>query len=448
MAEQKSIDARKAALLALHESARGKCFIDTALHAVLAEHEISSRDAALASQICFGVVQNRLYLDYRLQGFMSIKMKKAHPIVRDILRIGAYQILFLSKIPPSAAVTTAVDLSKQCRQESASGLINAVLRKLAAAAESPFEPVQAATLAERLSITYSTPLWLVARFLSIFGEADCEALLAAQNRQPPITILCNTTLTAPDALSAALIAEGVEVTPVPGVASAFFLAGTGNLTRLSAFAAGHFTVQDLASQMAVLAAGAVPGDTVIDLCAAPGGKSFYFTQIVGSSGQVLSFDVSAGKITEMKKSAERLSLFNIQMNAADAREENAALTARGNVVLCDVPCSGLGVIRKKPDIRYKDPAEVAALPSMQAEIIRRAAQYVAIGGVLLYSTCTLLPEENEDIVTAFLQENSAFSLEAFSLPWRNIQAESGMYTFTPHADLTDGFFVAKLRRKG
>ena len=441
-------DARMAALLALSKAASEQIFIDNALHIVLEECSLEERDAALASHICFGVVQNKLYLDYILAHFASGNYKKLHPTVKDILRIGAYQIIFLDKIPPSAAVNTAVTLCKWTKKGFAAGLCNALLRKVVQNKDA-LPAVVAAREIDRLSIRYSVPIELAERFHTLLGDqaAQTEAFFAAQNDIVPITIVTNRALCDPQTLAASLHAQGVSAQHVPGLPDALVLQNPGRLDRLTAFTEGLFFVQDAASQLAVLAADLQPGERVLDLCAAPGGKSFYSAQQVGVTGHVQSFDVAAYKIDAMEKSKKRLRHDNMTLAVQDACVLQPQLKDSADVVLCDLPCSGLGIVRKKPDIRYKDLAQQAHLPALQQSILRNAAQYVKPGGRLIYSTCTLLPEENENNVAQFLQDFPAFHLEPFSLDFEGVDAPEGMLTLYPHIHGTDGFFISKLRRR-
>ena len=405
---------------------------------------LDSRDAALATRLCFGVLQNKLLLDWYLAHFCSSPLEKLDLSVRCILRIAAYQLLFLDKIPASAAVNEAVLLTKKyCRNPRASGMVNAVLRAMLRCEALP-EPNDICD-AQRLSILYSHPRWLVEAFLERLGVEETEALLQADNTQPPTTAQVNTCRTDAQAVSARLTLEGVTVAEHPWLKNCLELTGTGDLEQLSAFREGLFYIQDCAARLAVTALGLKPGEQVLDCCAAPGGKSFAAAMDLEGRGEIISCDIHPHKIRLLQAGRDRLGLDLITPMLQSASESRADWTDRFDAVLCDVPCSGLGIIRKKPDIRYKDSAPLAGLPRVQLEILRNCCAYVKPGGTLLYATCTLLRRENEDVVAAFLQDRPDFFLVPLELPIPG--GESGMMTFWPHRHGTDGFFTARLQRK-
>jgi 16S rRNA (cytosine967-C5)-methyltransferase len=272
-----------------------------------------------------------------------------------------------------------------------------------------------------------------------------EALLQADNAQPATVIHTNPLKTTPQALADALRAQGVQVEADPALPDCFTITGTGDLEQNECFRKGWFQVQDRAARFAVLAAGPEPGMDVLDACAAPGGKSFQAAMAMENRGSILSCDLQEKKLGRIKAGAQRLGITCIETRAMDGRAFLPELEGRFDLVITDVPCSGLGIIRKKPDIRYKDPEPLLALPAIQRDILRNNARYVKPGGVLMYSTCTVLRRENQDVVQAFLGEHPEFSLEGFTLP--GIGKCDGMLTLWPHIHGTDGFFMAKLRKQ-
>lgn len=437
--------AREAALITLTACERQGAWSDGYLKKTLREQELDKRDAALASRLCYGVLQNRLLLDWQLARFCSRKLEALEAPVLCGLRTAVYQFLFLDKIPPSAAVNEAVELTKKyCRNPRAAGMVNGILRAMLRQGELP-EP-EGRDRAETLSLKYSHPLWLVEEFLAGLGPEGAEALLAADNLQPPTAAQVNPLRTDPGRLTEELRGEGVEAMAHPQMPECLLLSGSGDLERLAAFQAGRFYVQDPAARLAVTAAGLKPDQRVLDCCAAPGGKSFAAAIEMENRGEVISCDIHPHKIRLLQAGRDRLGLsiiFPRLQSAAELREE-----WRGgfDAVITDVPCSGLGIIRKKPDIRYKDPRALEGLPRVQRAILDNCAQYVRPGGILIYSTCTVLQRENGDVVDGFLAENPQFTPESFSLP--GLGEQPGRITFWPHIHGTDGFFVAKLRRKG
>ena len=436
--------ARETAVLTLAACEKQGAWSDGHLKHAIRAQGLDRRDAALATRLCYGVLQNRLLLDWRLGRLCSMKLDKLEIRILCDLRVAAYQLLFLDKIPPSAAVNEAVELAKRhSRSPRAAGLVNGVLRSLLRE-EAP--EVRGKDEMETLSIRYSHPRWLVEEFAALLGLVGAEALLRADNDQPPTTAQVNTWKITPEKLADGLREAGVEGVPHPWLPGCLLLTGTGDLERLDAFRRGGFYVQDAASRLAVVAADPQPGQRVLDCCAAPGGKSFAAAIAMENQGELVSCDIHPHKIKLLEAGRERLGLSIIRptlQNAAQARED----WAEGfDLVFTDVPCSGLGIIRKKPDIRYKEPEALKGLPRVQRAILDNCARYVRPGGALVYSTCTLLRRENDEIVDGFLAAHPDFAAEPFDLP--HLGTQLGRVTFWPHIHGTDGFFMAKLRRKG
>lgn len=436
-------NARTAALTALEKCRRAGAWSDAVLGSVMDDAALSGRDRGLAAALCYGVLQNRLLLDHVISRFSSIKLSKTEPKVLDILRLSAFQLLFMDKIPASAAVNEAVTLCKSLGYARAAGYVNAVLRKISACGDA-FD-ISEGTAAQRLSLRWSHPIELTEYFISRLGEAEAEALLRCHNEIVPVTVQVNTLKTDADALLARLAAEGVQAEKHPFVPNCLLLQPAGSVAALPSFSDGLFYVQDAAAKLAVLAAAPKPGDRVLDCCAAPGGKSFA-AALLTENGEVRSCDLHENKLRRIREGAARLGLTGLTVQAADARAFDPALAAGYDCVIADVPCSGLGVIRKKPDIRYKNMQEFAALPEIQLAILENVSRYVAPGGTLLYSTCTLRTEENEAVAARFLAAHPDFSAEDFAPCENGPCSEHGMLTLWPHRHGTDGFFMAKMRK--
>lgn len=439
------LTAREASLKALANFRKNHIWSDSYFDNLL-RGDIEPRDKALAARICYGVLQNMLYCDYYIAQYSSIALNKIEPLVADILRLSAYQILFLDKIPHNAIVDEAVKLTKSYSNARAAGFVNAVLRKLSSSAKNLPE-IKAETHERLLSIKYSHPEPLVRLICEEYGTAEAEVFLAANNSIPPVTAQVNTLKTDTEALMKNLADAGVSASAHAFLTDAIELS-TGQIENLDSFKNGEFYIQDAAARSAVIISGAKPGMTLIDTCAAPGGKSFAAAIQMHNEGKIFSFDISEKKLKLIKSGAKRLGLDILTVNSADARIQLSEHSSAADVVIADVPCSGIGVIRKKPDIRYKNISDFSGLPQIQLDILRNVSLYVKPGGILLYSTCTVLKSENEAVVLEFLKENSNFTLEAFNLPGDFGTAEEGMYTFLPHKHNTDGFFAAKLRRSG
>ena len=434
--------ARETALNALIACRKNGAWPNAALKEYLQRDRLESRDAALATRLVYGVLQNRNKLDFYLKQFLTGKLSGLHPVVKDILHLGLYQISELDRVPDSAAVNESVELTKKyChKQRNAPALVNAVLRKAASTRGSWVEPV---SYADR----YSHPEELITLLKKSLPKGKLEPMLIADNTAPQTCIQVNTLKTTAGELTRLLEERGIEVRCHSWMENCLVLSGLGNLERLEEFRQGLFYVQDPASRLSVLCAQLQKGWNVLDCCAAPGGKSFAAALAMEGTGSILSCDIYPHKAELIAKGAERLGFSNITAQCRDASERNPAWQEAFDAVIADVPCSGLGIIRKKPDIRYKNLRELEALPELQGAILENQAKYVRPGGVLLYSTCTVLPRENEAVVSAFLECHREFQREALTLPDIFPKNESGMITLIPGEYDTDGFFICRLRRK-
>lgn len=428
------MSARTTALAALIACRRAGAWSDGILKEYLTRDRLDRRDAALATQLCCGVLQHRLLLDWRLAQLSSQPLEKLQPVVLDILRLGAYQIGFLDRVPDSAAVNEAVEQAKRYANPRAGSYVNGVLRALSRRKAELTAP-EGDTL-QALSIRYSHPMPLVELLAEQLPPDTLPMVLRSGQEIPPTVLRQNS-------LRPGAMPEGAE--PHPWLAGCCLHRGGGNVEALPGFAEGCFTVQDAASQLAVLAADPQPGDRVLDACAAPGGKSFACAARMENRGELISCDLHPHKLRLIEAGAARLGVTCLTAQQQDGTAFRPEWEQRFDLVLADVPCSGLGVIRKKPDIRYKDVAPLAGLPRVQRRLLENLSRYVAPGGALLYSTCTILRRENEAVVTAFLQEHAAFSLEPFPTP-APLPVNEGMQLLLPGQYDTDGFFLAKLRR--
>ena len=437
------VSARECALRVLVACRKNNAWADAALRSALRADELSAPDAALCSRIVYGVMQNKQLLDRYLAAYCTQKIDRLQPPLLDILRIGAYQIIFLDKVPDSAAVNEAVMLTKSAKRTAAAGLVNAVLRKIAQN-KSDLPPLPSGEI-EYLSVRYSHPEWLVTRLLGILGREETEEFLRLNNESAPMTVQVNPLKTTAEELAQELTSAGVTVKPHPWLAGCLELSGTGDLTTLSAFYNGKFTVQDAAARLVTCAAGLRRGDRVLDVCAAPGGKSFAAAFAMENKGSILSCDLHENKLKRIRESAERLGITCIETAAADGRVFREEWEDAFDAVVCDVPCSGLGIIRKKPDVREKAAEALAGLPAIQSAILANSARYVRPGGVLVYSTCTVLPEENERVTDAFLASHSEFAYEPFSAA--ALDAAAGHVTLWPQRHGTDGFYICRMRKE-
>lgn len=428
----KPVSARDTALELLTVCRRQNAWADAAFNSRLQRVPMSDADAALCGRLLYGVLQNRILLDFYLNAFCTQKVSHLQEPLADILRLGAYQILFLDRVPDHAAVNEAVKQAVRTGRKPASGMVNAVLRRLSREKASLPPPPDAAT-------RYSHPRWLVERVRALLGAEETERFLAENNRIPPLTVQVNPERASAEALLAELSENGVDAARHSWIPDCLELSGSGAVARLAPFRAGKFYVQDAAARLVTDVAGIVRGASVLDVCAAPGGKTFGAAFATGDTGSVLACDVNANKLQRIRDGAERLGLAaRVRTQQADAREFHPEWEAKFSVVLVDAPCSGLGIIRKKPDIRYRDPEALSALPGLQCAILDNASRYVAPGGTLVYSTCTVLPEENEDVTGRFLSGHPDFRRVPFAL------SASGQRTLWPQRDHTDGFYICRM----
>ena len=432
--------ARAAGLSALERCRKSGAWSGAAIDGAIRENGLDSRDASLAARLVLGVLQNDRYLDYYIDLYSR---RDLEPKLRDILRLGCFQLLFLDKIPTHAAVSETVGLCREQGLDRAAGLCNAVLRRVAEN-QKALPPIPGAGTAEYLSIRWSHPRWLVEELLREHGYAFTEAFLRENNRPAPLTIQVNRLKVSPEDYVRALQRAGIAYRDFPELPGCLELEG-GRVSELPGFEDGLFYVQDRAARIAAEAAGILPGMHVLDACAAPGGKSFAAAIAAKGQGDFTACDIHEKKLRLIREGAERLGIGCIQTEARDARRFEPAWEGAFDAVLSDVPCSGLGVIRKRPEIRRKRAEELEELPEIQAAILENLSRYVKPGGVLLYSTCTVLHRENRDQVRRFLSAHPDFVPEDFA--FGALRSVDGCYGFWPQIDGTDGFFAAKLRRK-
>ena len=460
---------RALALSTLLEVEKGK-YGNIAVDTVLKRTDMSEPDRHLYTALVYGVTERKTTLEFLLGKFSSRPLDQLDSTVRLALCMGLYQLIYLDRVPDHAALDETVSLVSR----KVSGFVNAVLRsylrfesalpKTPDGSRAPRESkltIPAEWVARfpelgeddltALSVCYGVPVSLCETFVGALGYNRAASALAGFCQKPPMTVRVNTQKTTPEQLTAELTAAGLTVLPSL-YASTALRVPEGAITATEAFQRGDFFVQDEASQLCVAALDARPGHIVADTCACPGSKSFGIALTMENRGEVHSFDLHKSKLSLIESGAQRLGLSIVTASERDARQPDPELLGRCDRVLCDVPCSGLGVIAKKPEIRHKDLTESARLPAIQAAILEASAGYLKPGGVLVYSTCTILPAENGDVVRAFLAAHPEFEPFDFTFPAKDgtvsdIVSEGGMVTLLPDENRTDGFFIARLRRR-
>lgn len=406
------------------------------------EAELSDRDKAFAAALFYGVLERRLTLDHVIRTNSKIAFEKLDKAAVQILRTGLYQLLYMPSVPESAAVNESVKMCKKLKCFSAQGFVNGMLRsfirsgkKISYLGISP---------EKRLSVEYSCPEWLTEKFISEYGMDFAVRALKASVGKPPVYARVNILRTTTDKVIAELAKHRIKAAPYPGLVNCIRLEKAGDIEKCAPFRQGLFHVQDISSQLCCLTLRPVVNETVLDVCAAPGGKSFTLAELMGNNGKLYSMDLHDMRVGLIEDGAARLGIKIITTMQNDASKFNGALP-QADRVLCDVPCSGFGVIRRKPEIKYKPPEEFAGLPEIQYQILETSARYVKSGGTLVYSTCTLSRAENDDVADRFAASHPEFMPIVQPVPL----SAPGDYkrTYCPDENGGDGFFTASFRRK-
>lgn len=441
--------ARSVALKALLRVDGEEGYSNLVLDSVLASASLSHPDRALATTIFYGVLERRITLDYIIGLFSKTPVHKLSPTVREILRIGVYQIRYLEKIPASAAVNECVKLAKENGEFRASGFVNAILRNLLRNPAKVRFPEKQRNPLQYRSVFYSCPEALISFWQKQYGKACSDEILGGLAVKPDVFVRVNNTRISEEQLMERLRGEGIEAEPVSWPDGALHLNNAGEIRRSACYREGLFHVQDLSSQLCCQMLNPQPGESVLDVCAAPGGKTFTLAERMENRGEIFSFDLYPGRVGLIQKGAERLGLSIVHADVRDAAEPQSS-PEPADRVLCDVPCSGLGVIRRKPEIRYKFPMAIDSLPDLQYRILCRSSGLVKSGGVLVYSTCTLNPGENSGVAGRFLEENRDFEPLVLSLPKgikHAVDEPENQITLLPHVHGSDGFFISAFRKR-
>lgn len=434
-------DARMTAVRLLQKTDGGKGYSNIVLDTALRETDLSPKDKAFAAALFYGVIERRLTLDYIIEKNSSVPFVKLEDGVVEILRTGLYQLLYMPSVPESAAVNESVKLCKKMKLFGAQGFVNGMLRGFIRGGKSI--DYRGLSVAQRLSVEYSCPQWLADKLTAEYGAGRTETALKASLGRPPVYARVNNLKTNADDLIDLLKKEGISAEKYPGLPGCIKLEKTGDIEKSGAYRSGLFHVQDISSQLCCITLRPILNETVLDLCAAPGGKSFTMAEMMGNNGRIISMDLHEQRVGLIGKGAERLGLKIIEPRQNNALKFNEELP-QADRVLCDVPCSGLGVIRRKPEIKYKDPEEFRELPEMQRMVLEISAKYVKPGGTLVYSTCTLSRAENDEVADRFAAEHPEFSPIVQPVP---LAAENSFKrTYFPDEGGGDGFFTASFRR--
>lgn len=446
------INVREVVLDILLELEKGEEYSNVLIAAALDKYDyLDGKEKAFIKRVCEGTIERRIQIDYVLDQYSKTPVTKMKPLIRTLLRMSVYQLLFMEHIPAAAVCNEAVKLAKKRRFQSLQGYVNGVLRTIDREKTKIVYPDRKTDLAAYLSVRYSMPPWLIAHFTGAYGQEACEKMLDAFLERKAVCVRLDEGLTDKErkTLFAAWKKAGVQVEEHPWLPYAAVIQKATGIRRLAGYEEGRFAVQDVSSMLVVEAAGVRPGDTVIDVCAAPGGKALHAAGKLQGTGKVIACDVSANKTEKIEENRARLGLSNVTVRVQDARVRDDALAGQADILLADVPCSGLGVIGHKQDIKYRVTAEsLQEIVKLQKEIITNVIDYIKPGGILMYSTCTMNPGENEKMVS-WICETFGFSRVrmAGELPEAlKAEAEQGMIQLLPGLHETDGFFFARLKK--
>ena len=423
---------RELVLKALHRMVTEGSYSNQELKRLLEEETLPEVDRGFATELLLGVVKNQLFLDYVIAQFSSVKIKKLSPWIHGILRMGVYQILKMDRVPDSAACNEMVKLAGKYSRGASRGFVNGVLRNVSRQKESLSYPTDKT---ERLSVTYSCPLWLTKKLMGQYGEETCEKILEASLCPHPATLRVNALKTTAQELIARLKEEGITAVEHAQIPNCLVVEGALNVHRSPAYQEGLYTLQNVSSMQAVRTLNPQKGEKILDLCAAPGGKTTFAAELMENTGEIIACDLYEHKIPLIEHAARRLGLSIVHPTVHNGTQKNSLWENAFDGVLADVPCSGIGVIHKKPDIKWNRKKEdIDALCEIQKSLLKNAGSYVKPGGILVYSTCTILEEENQQQVAAFLQVSPEFELIEET-------------TLLTHEGGGSGFYIAKLGKR-
>lgn len=412
------------------------------------DKDMDLRDENLVREIVYGIIENRLYIDHIISKASKIKLKKIHPYILEILRIGIYQIIFMDRIPDSAAVNESVKLAKKYGHKDTIGYVNGILRALTRDKDK-FTYIDESDKINYISIKYSHPKWMVERWVKEHGLEFTKELCKANNETPSLNIRVNTLKTSKEELVSKLINKGIKLREGFYAKDCIIIDEANNITELQEFKDGLFTIQDESSMLVAQIMGPEEGSTVLDVCSAPGGKSTHMAQYMDNKGMIISRDIFDHKIKLIKDNADRLGIDIIKIENYDALIKDDDLVGKIDYLLLDAPCSGFGLIRRKPEIKWNRLEEdITLLSKLQYDIIDNIKDYLKPGANLIYSTCTIERDENINIISRFIKENPSFRLvnieDRFNYREDLDTLEDGYVQLFPHLHNTDGFFVAKL----
>ena len=439
------MNAREIAYKILLDVEKNKNYSNMSINKHFKDVKLSNQDRGLATEIVYGVIENKYYIDYMIDKLSKVKTNKMEIYVKTLLRMGVYQIMFLNSISDYAAVNETVNLAKK-KNSKVSGFINGILRNVIRQKEE-IGKVKTKDDIEYLAIKYSYDKWMIKNWIAHFGKEFTEELVEANNERPNIYLRTNTLKITRGELIEKLAEQNIKAEKVNVVEEAIKVEHLKDIENNKLYKEGLFTVQDISSMLVGKVMNPKENSLILDVCSAPGGKTTHMATLMNNTGQVVSRDIYDHKLKLIKASANRLGLTNIDAQEFDGMKLDRESIAKFDYVLADVPCSGLGIIRRKPEIKYKEKEEFRELPPIQKKILENAAKYVKVGGTLIYSTCTIQDNENINVVNEFLQKHKNFELA----PIKEVNVdldnqEKGYMKIYPNVHDMDGFFISKLIR--
>ncbi|WP_084411447.1 16S rRNA (cytosine(967)-C(5))-methyltransferase RsmB [Paenibacillus glacialis] len=446
------LTARELAMDVLTRVEQEGAYSNLQLNAGLQRASLIREDAALATELVYGTIARLNTLDYFLRRYVSKGMDKLQPWVRSLLRMSLYQLMYLDRIPPHAVVNEAVNIAKSRGHQGISGMVNGVLRSVLRGKDDLILP-EGLTPLERISLEQSHPRWLVKRWIKQYGEQTAEAICAANNEPPSISVRVNTTMITREKLIQDMLEQGMEVIPSPLTSEGILVKSGGNMALTDWYREGFLSVQDESSMLVGEAVGPKPGMKILDCCAAPGGKSVHMTELMKDDGVVVANDQYPHKEKLIRDQAERLGLTSIETTVGDALNLRDKYPDESfDRILLDAPCSGLGVIRRKPDLKWtKTVEDIEEIASLQYELLEKISPLLRVGGILVYSTCTIEPQENEEMIRRFLDNHPEFGhpveeTSTWSELYRMTGSQGQGIQILPQHFRSDGFFIARMQR--
>lgn len=441
MENEQKTTARKFVLKLLLKMSSNSAYSNIILDEALQRSTLSPQDKKFASALFYGVLERQLTLDVIIKKYCNKPLSKLSDEIRQILRMGIYQLCYMDSVPESAAVNESVILAKKNINQSAPGFVNAVLRSFI---RDDLQLPLSDNKIENLSLEYSCPQWLVQKWLKEYGDRCAETMLYTSVGRAPVNIRVNTTKITSDELIEELEKEEIIAEKSDIIENCLVIKTGASVASSNAYKSGYFHVQDISSQLCCKALNVQKGETVLDVCSAPGGKTFTLAEIMENYGSLLAFDLHENRVQLIWKGAKKLGLSCIKAKVNDGKIFNEKIPI-ADKILCDVPCSGLGVIRRKPEIKYKSRDDFERLPDVQYDILCTSSEYLKVGGELVYSTCTLSKAENDEVIDKFLNEHKDFEkvniLPEYEKPFGSYKA-----TISPDFCNSDGFFIAKIKR--